>query len=220
MKYIAIEGYEAVGKTTLMRKLWETYKDNERVVFVREPGGTEVAEKIRELMLSNDGEIDARTEFFLMQAARSNLFNNLVGPSLSEGKVIVSDRCFVSSLLLQASRYLSCLKASTQVPTDALAKAHGFFREMAGIIHHTNISYPKEIWYLSADKEVIQERLSKRSDNTSFDNTHNYDNYEIFLDDLPWFVFGKFHQVTNNNEEDFNVIFESVKSSIDNALTK
>ena len=100
-RYLAVEGTEGVGKTTLNRLL--TDRLNERgveVVRVREPGGTPLGEQIRSLLLHGDDMADW-TEALLFAAQRSELVTRVIRPALSQGKWVLSDRCFYSSLAYQ-----------------------------------------------------------------------------------------------------------------------
>lgn len=100
-RYLALEGTEGVGKTTLNRLL--TDRLTERgvdVVAVREPGGTPLGEQIRSMLLHGDDMADW-TEALLFAAQRSELVAQVVRPALSQGRWVLSDRCFYSSLAYQ-----------------------------------------------------------------------------------------------------------------------
>jgi dTMP kinase len=93
-KFITIEGCEGVGKSTQLKLLRE-YFDLIGVdaVFTREPGGTEIAEKIREVILdANNKEMKATTELLLYAAARRQHTEELIIPAVKSGKVVVCDR--------------------------------------------------------------------------------------------------------------------------------
>ena len=99
-KFIAFEGCEGVGKSTQLRFLKEYLeKTGQDAVFTREPGGTPLAEKIRELILTC--EMPAETEALLFAAARADHIDNLILPALSEGKIVVCDRYLHSSVAYQ-----------------------------------------------------------------------------------------------------------------------
>ena len=93
-KFLTLEGSEGAGKTTAIEAIthWATSTGIEFIV-TREPGGTPTAEKIRDLLLDkNNKDILADTELLLMFAARSQHLNELILPTLSQGKWIVCDR--------------------------------------------------------------------------------------------------------------------------------
>jgi len=100
---ITLEGGEGVGKTTqvvrLKERLVQAGKD---VVVLREPGGTTISEQIREVVLSNKNVGMAyTTEVLLFQAARAQIYREIVLPSLELGKVVVMDRSRDSSVVYQ-----------------------------------------------------------------------------------------------------------------------
>ena len=99
-KFITFEGCEGVGKSTQLKFLQEYLVSTEQeAVFTREPGGTPLAEKIRELILRED--MCAETEAQLFAAARIDHLNNLILPALREGKIVVCDRFLDSSVAYQ-----------------------------------------------------------------------------------------------------------------------
>ncbi|NLU50106.1 MAG: dTMP kinase [Syntrophomonadaceae bacterium] len=101
--FISFEGIDGSGKTTQVKRLGQSLRDKGyELVTVREPGGTPVAEKIRELLLDarNDG-ICPRTEAFLYAAARAQLVTEVINPALTEGRVVIADRYLDSTLAYQ-----------------------------------------------------------------------------------------------------------------------
>lgn len=100
--FITFEGPDGCGKTTIIEKLKEYYFENENIIFTREPGGTKISEKIRDLVLSKDNsEMSARTEALLYAASRAQHIDELVRPNLEKGKIVISDRFVLSSLAYQ-----------------------------------------------------------------------------------------------------------------------
>jgi dTMP kinase len=101
--FITFEGIDKSGKTTqsqiLINKLKETGFD---VLFIREPGGTKISEKIRDLLLDIDNsEMFPTTEYLLYSASRTQLVNEVIIPSLRANKVVVCDRYYDSSAAYQ-----------------------------------------------------------------------------------------------------------------------
>ena len=93
-RFITLEGIEGVGKSTQVARLSAALKERgiEHVV-TREPGGTPLAEKIRQLVLQSDGEaVPPSAELLLMFAARAVHLNNLIQPSLKAGRWVICDR--------------------------------------------------------------------------------------------------------------------------------
>ena len=100
---ITLEGGEGVGKTTQVVRLKERLvQEGKDVVVLREPGGTAISEQIREVVLSNKNVGMAyTTEALLFQAARAQIYREIVLPSLELGKVVVMDRSRDSSVVYQ-----------------------------------------------------------------------------------------------------------------------
>lgn len=97
----AFEGNEGCGKTTVINKLAQRLTDEgHEVLITREPGGSELAEKIRELIM-NEENIDDSTELMLFLAARMDHFNKVILPALKENKIVLIDRFIDSTLVYQ-----------------------------------------------------------------------------------------------------------------------
>lgn len=98
--FITLEGGEATGKSTAASVLKERFEKNGfEVLVTREPGGIPSAEAIRDTIMNF--EIDARTELMLFLAARREHLVNKIIPALNEGKIVITDRFFISSLVYQ-----------------------------------------------------------------------------------------------------------------------
>ena len=99
--YIALEGGDGAGKTTVAARLVELLEQKgDTVVAVREPGGTTLGEEIRRLLL-HSADMTAWAEALLFAAQRSQLAAEVIGPALGRGEVVVSDRSLYSSLAYQ-----------------------------------------------------------------------------------------------------------------------
>ena len=100
--YIAFEGIDGSGKTSLIENL-STILDsqNKKHIIVREPGGTSVGEGIRELLLSHDYQVNPLAEALLMSASRAQLIQETVIPTINNGQVVVTDRSAYSSVAYQ-----------------------------------------------------------------------------------------------------------------------
>ena len=102
-RFITLEGGEGVGKSTQVKALAEGLRARGIDVLVtREPGGSEGAEKIRELLLAGSEERwGARAEALLFAAARADHVEKTIGPALESGRWVLSDRFVDSSLAYQ-----------------------------------------------------------------------------------------------------------------------
>ncbi|MDR0271232.1 dTMP kinase [Paenibacillus sp.] len=101
--FVTLEGGEGSGKTTVIARL-KGYLENHLIphIITREPGGIEIAEKIREIILNpSHTAMDARTEALLYAASRSQHLAEKVEPALAEGKLVLCDRFVDSSLVYQ-----------------------------------------------------------------------------------------------------------------------
>lgn len=101
--FITLEGGEGAGKTSILEPIKEELNNrNYDVLITREPGGIEISEKIREVILDpNHTIMDARTEALLYAAARRQHLIEKVIPALKSGKVVLCDRFIDSSLAYQ-----------------------------------------------------------------------------------------------------------------------
>ncbi len=93
-KFITIDGVEGAGKSTQIEFICQYLADKGiNIMLTREPGGTEVGEKIRKLLLSNaTGKMHDETELMLMFAARNEHIQNKIMPALARGDWVLSDR--------------------------------------------------------------------------------------------------------------------------------
>jgi len=99
---IGFEGGEGCGKTTQARRLQEfLLAEGYPVVLTREPGGTRLGERIREVLLRGDDELGAREEFLLFSTARSQLVRDVIAPALAAGDIVLVDRYYYSSYAYQ-----------------------------------------------------------------------------------------------------------------------
>lgn len=101
--FITIEGIEGAGKSTVIKHIRKIIKQNSiEALFTREPGGTDNAEKIRELLLSeNLVNPDPTTELMLMFASRNEHYKSLILPALENDKFVISDRFYDATYAYQ-----------------------------------------------------------------------------------------------------------------------
>lgn len=101
-KFITFEGGEGCGKSTQIQLLADYLRaQGEDVLVTREPGGSEGAEKIRELLLSERKNFSPKNEVLLNFAARLDHIEQVIQPALDAGKTVLSDRFFDSTFVYQ-----------------------------------------------------------------------------------------------------------------------
>lgn len=152
--FITFEGPDGSGKTTQMKRLGEylrqRYKD---VVFTREPGGTPISNKIRELLLSPDHrEMKDETEVLLYAAARAQHVREVIQPALARGAVVVCDRYIDASIAYQAYG----LGQSPEIVEEISRYASGGLQ-------------PDRTYMMDVPVQVSRERLLARSGEAGLD---------------------------------------------------
>jgi len=102
--FITFEGLDFCGKSTQVQLLGDYLISKEKKIkILREPGGTSISEKIREILLNKENsEISIETELILFAASRSQLVNQVIIPALEENYYVISDRFHDSSIAYQA----------------------------------------------------------------------------------------------------------------------
>lgn len=147
--FITFEGGEGAGKTTLIAALKKYLEAlHLEVVLTREPGGSNIAEKIRQVILDvNNTDMTARTEALLYAASRVQHLDEVIIPALKENKVVVCDRYLDSSLAYQG-----------------YARGLGF--ESVLKINTYALDYlPNLTFYIDLDPQIGLDRIKNRSQN-------------------------------------------------------
>ncbi len=123
-RFITFEGGDGCGKSTIAKLLCERLREQGKdVLLLREPGSTQVGEKIREILLDCNMDINARTELLLYEAARSQMVHEVVKPSVEAGKIVICDRFNDSTMAYQGyARGLGkdIVSAADQIATNQL----------------------------------------------------------------------------------------------------
>lgn len=123
-RFITMEGVDGSGKTTQLQLTARYLLDcGYEVVTTREPGGTKLAERIRNIVLDADAAVNPRTEILLYLAARAEHVEKVIRPALEAGKVVLCDRFADSTLVYQGfvrGIEMDKVKALCELATDEL----------------------------------------------------------------------------------------------------
>ncbi|MGR6873743.1 dTMP kinase [Pseudomonas sp. HK3] len=145
-RFITIEGIEGVGKTTNIEfvKSWLS-QQNIEFITTREPGGTELGEQLRELLL-HGGEVCSQAELLMMFASRAQHLEQVIKPAIAQGKWVICDRFTDSTYAYQGG--------GREMKTDVIAQLENLV--------HGNFQ-PSLTLLLDAPVEVGRARAAKRS---------------------------------------------------------
>jgi dTMP kinase len=129
--FLSFEGGEAAGKSVQAARLAESLGTRGRgVVLTREPGGTPFAERIRDVLLhARDVDLAPEAQALLFSAARAQHTRDVIRPALAEGKIVIADRYFDSTLAYQGHGLgadLEGLRAMTRFAVGALVPERTF----------------------------------------------------------------------------------------------
>ena len=146
--FIVFEGPDGSGKTTVSDKVCEKLKNmGYDVLHTREPGGIEIAEQIRSIILDpKNTDMDKRTEALLYAASRRQHLVQRVIPALKEGKIVICERFVYSSLAYQGK--------ARGIGYDGVMKINEFAIEDCK---------PDMTIYLDIDEKIGHNRINKRS---------------------------------------------------------
>ncbi|HWO57249.1 MAG TPA: dTMP kinase [bacterium] len=101
--FLVVEGSDGSGKSTLARRLRAALeREGFTVCAVREPGGTRLSERVRQVLLHSRENISPRAELYLYLASRAQLIDEVIRPALQRGEVVVADRFSLSTYAYQS----------------------------------------------------------------------------------------------------------------------
>lgn len=153
--FITVEGPDGAGKSTLIQRIEKKLLEelNVPLVTTREPGGSEIAEKIRRVILDpNNTLMDDRTEALLYAASRRQHIVEKIKPALTAGKVVLCDRFVDSSIAYQG--------AGRGIGVNAVATLNEFATERLT---------PDITLYLDVDAQVGLNRIASKDSNRQKD---------------------------------------------------
>lgn len=146
-KFITFEGGECSGKTTIIQKVCQLFMDkNIPYISTREPGGIDIAEQIRDIILDiKNKKMTEETEALLYAASRMQHLKERIIPALDEGKIVICDRFLDSSLAYQGY--------ARGLGMDAILKINHFALE----------HLPDLTLFIDVTPDVALKRLSQRN---------------------------------------------------------
>jgi dTMP kinase len=147
--FITFEGPEGSGKSTQITRLAARFRERGReVVATREPGGTEIGEQIRNIVIHNSkgDEMCPEAELLLYTAARAQLVREVIRPALARGAIVLSDRYLDSSAVYQG--------VGRDLPSDSVSQVNRF--AVGGIM-------PQLTLVIDVPTEVSRARITQRA---------------------------------------------------------
>ena len=155
--FLTFEGPEASGKSSQILLL-EKYLKKNKISFIstREPGGTKIAESLRNLILKIKSNINIEEEILMLMAARSHHINNVIIPALKKGKFVISDRFADSTFVYQG-----------YVNKFGIQKAKNLHKNIL------NNFLPHKTFLFQLSTKLIISRLKKRKLKNKYDKLEN-----------------------------------------------
>ena len=159
--FITFEGPDGSGKSTVIKAVYERLiNDGYSVILTREPGGTPIAEKIRDVILDNSNTaLDARTEALLYAASRRQHLVEKIWPAIKEGKIVLCDRFLDSSLAYQGEGRKLGIENILNVNLFATENTY------PDLTLFFNISPEEGLKRVSKDKKRVADRLDNENAN-------------------------------------------------------
>lgn len=145
--FITFEGLDCSGKTTQINLLKKSLEERGYdTLITREPGGTSIGEKIRDILLDkNNSEMVSKTELMLYLAARSQFISEIIIPEIKNGKIVISDRFIDSTTAYQGF--------GRKIDTEKIRMMNDFA---------INSVYPDITFFIDTPLEVCVDRLKER----------------------------------------------------------
>ncbi|MBP5694172.1 MAG: dTMP kinase [Bacilli bacterium] len=159
--FITFEGPDGSGKSTVIKTIYQRLLDEKfDILLTREPGGTAIAEKIRNIILDNENTaLDPRAEALLYAASRRQHLVEKIWPALKEGKIVLCDRYLDSSLAYQGGG--RDLGVENVLNINLFATENTF----PDLTIFFNVSPEVGLSRVSQDKKRVADRLDNESSN-------------------------------------------------------
>ena len=173
--FLSFEGPEASGKSTQLKLLKKFFIKNKiPYIITREPGGTDISEKIRKIVLNKNSAITPTEETLLLMSARLNHINSIIKPALKSGKIVITDRFADSTFVYQGF-----------VNNYGLKKTMNLHKELL------NNFLPSKTFLFLLPVSEINKRLKKRK------ITNKYDKIDILFHSK---VISGYKKLSKNNK--------------------
>ena len=194
--FISFEGPEASGKSSQILLL-QKYLTTKKISFIttREPGGTKLAESLRNLILKIKSDINIDEEILMLMAARSHHINNVIKPALDKGILVISDRFADSTFVYQG-----------YVNNFGIQKAKSLHKNIL------NNFLPHKTFLFNLSSSKIIARLKKRKSKNKYDklerNFHDQVNreYELKSKNKKFIKIDASKSITSINKKIINAI--------------
>ncbi len=162
MMFITFEGIDGSGKSTQIQLLKQWLESFQKTVTVlREPGGNNVSEQIRQLLLDSKEQIEPRCELLLFTAARAQLVSKVIRPALLEGHIVICDRYIDSSVAYQGYGRGLPIKDIEHINDFATA---GLIPDITFIFDISVDDAAKRAGFRSSDSQTKPDRMEKSGD--------------------------------------------------------
>ena len=201
--FVAFEGLDGCGKSVTAKLVAKKLEENGyKVILTREPGGTEIAEKIRNIILEDHEteKLEPTAEALLFAAARAQHTLTKIQPKVDEGYIVISDRWLASSLAYQG--YARALGVG------AVENINDF-----GIRNYR----PDIQYFLDTPVEVCQQRINKKKEKDRMeeeDNIFYHNIYNYFIQDFNTNNYVKRINGNKSLEEIVSIIYDDILAHI------
>jgi len=163
--FISFEGIDGSGKTTQAKKLAARLEESgKKVLFLREPGGTEISEQIRQILLNKKNlKMTQISELLLFSASRAQLVTEVIKPALAQGTIVITDRFVDSTTAYQGSGrglHIGGVKSINALATSGLMPRRTFFIDIpVAEMYERRRSSGQEIDRMEMSNEEFYQRV-------------------------------------------------------------
>ena len=198
--FIVFEGIEASGKSTQIQLLAEhLQKTDNDFILIREPGGTDIGERIRAILKDTSylNKMTPETELLLMNAARAQLIREIISPALEQGKIVICDRYYYSSLAYQGygrGIYISSLE---QIINYSIGNLQ-----------------PDIVFFMDIPLKISRQRIIKRNQQLQSKGIQVRDRFEEADMDFHQKVYSGYKTIFAQEDSRFKIINATEKTEV------